>query len=116
MDIKFTRTIWADKELAKLCPGNNIARLGEILGSDDFVAQADTIIRVIQIMNEAYERKLHFEDNSHEINVVPTEYLENLSEEELMVLCNMAFAQFSEDGKTTVEAEPEKKEELPVSN
>lgn len=108
-ELNFERTIWADRQLCKLAPGNNIQRLGEVLGSDDFNVQIGAMISMIRIMNEAYERKAHFLDPSHEMNVVTEEELENLTEEELVELSNKAFADLIEDGKTTVEAEPEKK-------
>lgn len=114
-EIKFERTVWADRQLAKLCPGNNIQLLGEIVSGDDFDKQLDVIIKLIMILNEGYERKAHFLDKSHEINVISEEELESMSEAELMELCNLAFAQFGIDGEVTVEAEPEKKEKLPVS-
>ena len=114
-ELKFERTIWADRQLCKLAPGNNIQRLGEVLGSDDFDVQISAMMQMIRIMNEGYERKEHFIDPTHEMDVVTIEELENLSESELVELSNRAFADMIEDGKTTVEAEPEKKENLPES-
>lgn len=114
-ELKFERTIWADRQLCKLAPGNNIQRLGEVLGSDDFDVQISAMMQMIRIMNEGYERKAHFIDPTHEMDVVTIEELENLSESELVELSNRAFADLIEDGKTTVEAEQEKKESLPES-
>jgi hypothetical protein len=59
-------------------------------------------------LNESYERKAHFEDDSHEVNVITREELENLNEEELTLLVNKAFEAFGIDGETTVETVPEK--------
>ena len=115
-ELHFERTVWADRQLARLCPGNNIQRLGDVVDIEDFDAQMGGIISIIRIMNEAYERKAHFLDSSHEIDVITVEELENLTEDELMELCNLAFEKFGIDGQTTVEAEPEKKENLPESN
>ena len=115
-ELKFERTIWADRQLCKLAPGNNIQRLGEVLGSDDFDVQVGAMMNMIRILNEAYERKAHYTDTAHEMNVVTIEELENLTEEELVELSNKAFSDLIEDGKTTVEAEPGKKEKLPASN
>ena len=115
-ELKFERTIWADRQLCKLAPGNNISRLGEVLASDDFDVQISAMMQMIVIMNEGYERKAHFLDNSHEIDVVTIEELENLTEDELVALSNRAFGDLVEDGKTTVEAESEKKGNLPESN
>lgn len=114
-DLQFKRTVWADIQLAKLAPGNNMKRLGEVLGSDDSTVQFETMMKVIRIMNEGYERQAHFNDPTHEMDVVTMEELENLTEEELLELSNRAFADVVNDGKTTVEAEPEKKENLPES-
>lgn len=114
-ELKFKRTIWANIQLAKLAPGNNIQRLGEVLGSDDFTVQIGAMMSLIRIMNEGYERQAHFNDPTHEMDVITMEELENLTEEELVELSNRAFADLIEDGKTTVEAEQEKKESLPES-
>ena len=87
-----------------------------MLGSDDFDVQISAMMRMIVIMNEGYERKAHFLDPSHEMDVVTMEELENLTENELVELSNRAFADMMEDGKTTVEAESTKKANLPESN
>lgn len=108
MEIKFERTVWAERKLAKLCPNNDIKRIGELLTSDDFDQQMESIENMICIMSEAYERKAHFLDNSYEPNPVTKEYLENLTETELMELGNRAFGDFFEDGKTEIETEPKK--------
>ena len=109
-EIKFERTVWAEKHLAKLCPNNDIKRMGEIIQSDDFTVQVDAIMNMICIMNEAHERKAHFLDNSYEMHIVTVEELENLSDTELMELSTQAFASFSEDGETTIQTEPKKLE------
>lgn len=107
-EIKFERTVWAEKQLANLCPNHDIKRLGEILSDDDFIAQIDAIMDMIIIMNTAYERKAHFLDNTHEINVITKEELEIMTEQDLVELSNVAFADFLEDGKQAIEVEPKK--------
>lgn len=115
-ELQFRRTVWADRQLCKLAPGNNIQRLGEVLGSEDFDVQITAMMKIICIMNEGYERYTHFLDKSHVMDVVTVEELENLTEDELAILANKAFGVITEDGKTTVEAESGKKEDLPKSN
>lgn len=107
-NIKFERTVWAERQLAKMCPNNDIKKLGEVITSDDFDKQIEAIESMIIIMNEAHERKAHFLDNSYEINVITREELENMTESELMELSNIAFADFNADGKTEIETEPKK--------
>lgn len=107
-DIKFERTVWAERQLAKLCPNNDIKKLGDVLTSEDFDAQMKAIEDMIIIMNEAHERKAHFLDNSYQMNVVTREELECMTEVELMELSNKAFSDYMEDGKTEIDTEPKK--------
>ena len=107
-ELNFERTVWAERQLAKMCPNNDINRLEEVLSVDDFDQQMGAIERMIVIMNEAAERKAHFLDNSHEMDVVTIEYLDNLKETELMELSNLAFASFYEDAKGEIETTPKK--------
>ena len=90
-EINFERTVWAERKLAKLCPNNDIKRIGELLTSDDFDQQMEAIENMVCIMSEAYERKRHFLDNSYQMNVVTREELECMTELELMELSNKAL-------------------------
>ena len=109
--LNFERTVWADRQLAKLCPGNDIKRFSELMSTDDFVTQMDTLMKVIQIMNEGYERKAAFLDPNHPQDVITIEELENLTEEELIELSNLAFENFTKDAEQMVSVEPSKKKE-----
>lgn len=109
-EIKFERTVWAERQLAKLCPNNDISQIEILLTTDNFDKQIGLIIKMIVIMNEAYERKAHFLDNTHEMNVVTEEELEYLTERELLELSNKAFADFAEGAKTEIETTPKKDE------
>ena len=107
---QFERTVWANMQLAKLCPGKNLQKFDDVMNIEDTEKQLNTMIDIIQIMNKAHERKAKFYDPNHEENLVTTEELLNLGEEELGNLTLMALGQFKEDGKVTVEAEPKKDE------
>lgn len=107
-EIKFARTVWAERQLAKLCPNNDIKLLGQVITDDDFDRQIEALENMIIIMNEAHERKAHFKDPTHEMQVVTREELENITESELMELSNLAFADFNNDGKTEIITEPKK--------
>lgn len=107
-EIKFERTVWAEKQLANLCPNHDISRISEVFPEGDLVAQIDVTIKLICILNEAYERKAHFLDKAHEIDVITAEEIECMNEQELITLSNKAFEVFTEDGKGTIETEPKK--------
>ncbi len=104
----FERTVWANMELAKLCPGKNIQRIDDMLASSDTEEQFDTMINIIQIMNKAYIRKYSKLEPDKEYNAVTREELLDLDEEELANLALLAMGKFYEDGKVTVLAEPKK--------
>lgn len=107
-ELKFERTVWAERQLAKLCPNNDINKLGEILSTNDFDAQIGIIENMIVIMNEAAERKAHFLNHDHVVDVISIEELECLTENDLMELSNKAMSVFYDDGKPEIETTPKK--------
>ena len=110
-EIKFARTVAADIELAKLCPGNNIANLQKLIMGPDTPTVMKNIMKVIVILSESYENKRHFQEPDYEPNPVTIEELMYYTEDDLLKLSNIAFSSFEEDGKVSVEAESKKNEE-----
>jgi len=109
-ELKFERTVWAERKLAKLCPNNNIKLFGKVFDSEDTDKQFDAMEEIIIIMHMAYERKQKFLGNEFESIEVTKEMLDNLDEDELTALAMRAFKDFKQDGEVTVEAEPKKEE------
>ena len=109
-NLGFERTVWAERKLAKLCPGNNIKRFNEVLATEDTDAQFEAMETMILIMHEAYERKQKFFDPNYESKELSKEMLELLSETELANLTIRAFDSFKRDGEQTVEIEVIKNE------
>lgn len=116
-NIKFARTTWANIQLSKLCPGNEIGKLQELFETNDFAKQMESMIKIILILKEAYDRRAKFEDKDYEPYPLTEEMLENLDEDELSSLLNKAFETFGIDGETSVETKPKKsKKETSPSN
>lgn len=109
-ELKFERTVWAERQLAKMCPNNDIKQFNNMLNSDDTIKQFDLMEDMIIIMHQGYERKAKFLGEEFEPVEVTKEMLEMLNEEELSALAVRAFDDFKTDGKVTVEAEPKKEE------
>lgn len=107
-EIKMARTVWANMELAKICPGNDIKRIMEVLNDDDFTVQMNATLKIIMILNEAYERKEKLNDPNYEMNIITEDELLNTTEDELGTALNMALETFQKDGEQTVIAEPKK--------
>ena len=106
--IKFARTAWANIQLAKLCPNNDISQLQKIVDTKDFVKQMNTMLDIILILKESYDRKAKFEDPSFEPYELTKEHLEVLNEDELAELLNKAFEVFGIEGAVSVETTPKK--------
>ena len=109
-DYGYERTVWANMQLSKLCPGKNLMKFEDIMNIEDTEQQLNVMMDIIQIMNKAHERKAKFYDPNHVEKLVDREELLNLDEQILGNLTLTALGQFQEDGKVTVEAEPKKDE------
>lgn len=107
-EIKMARTVWANMELAKLSPGNDIKRIMEVLNSDDFTVQMNATVKIILILNEAFVRKEKANDPEAEKYLVTEDELFNATEDELGEALNFALETFKKDGEQTVIAEPKK--------
>lgn len=108
--IRFERTVWAERQLAKLCPNNNIQKFQEVLATEDTTKQFDALEDMILILHQAYERKMKFLGKKFEPIELTREILECFNEEDLANLATRAFADFKIDGEVTVDIEPTKKE------
>lgn len=109
-EYQFERTVWANMQLAKLCPGGNISNFTKLLEDEDTSKQLNSMIDVALILNEAAEKKACFLDSTHENKLLSRELLLNLDEETLSDICLTALGIFKEDGKISVDAEPKKEE------
>ena len=106
--IKFARTTWANIQLSKLCPNNDITRLAEITDGNDFAKQMDAMLNIILILKEAYDKKEKFNHPEFEPCPLSREALECMDENEIVVLLNKAMETFGVDGAVSVETTPTK--------
>lgn len=110
MGYHFERTVWANIQLAKMCPGQNIDKFDELLNEPDTVKQFDYFMDIIEIMNKAFERKAKRLDPEHEEKIITREELLDLDEDTLTNMVLTALGSFKEDGEVSVIAEPKKEE------
>lgn len=109
-DYKFERTVWADIQLAKLCPGNDIKRIEELLTCEDTEKQFNSMMDIITIMNEAHIRKAKKIDPEEDFKLISREELLDLDEDTFTKLTLIAMGKFEKDGEVSVIAEPKKDE------
>ena len=104
----FSLPVKAAADIARLCPGGDLKKLGEILNGDNFAVNLDVISKFIVAMSAAYEERKHFE-TGEEPNPLTLEEVQSLTMDELKNVQQAAFEAFNGDAKPTVEAEPLKK-------
>lgn len=107
-EIKLARTVWANMELAKICPGNDLGRIKEVLDTSDSLAQMQGILKIITILSEAYERKEKAQNPNYEPHPITEDELIEWTEDEIGAALNQALETFHKDGEQTVVAQPKK--------
>lgn len=109
-EIKFLRTVKATAELSKLCPNEDIEKLGEVMNGG--LAQAiEAEATIVHLLNEGYEMNKHFNDRSYKPNVLSVEEIMYLDEKEFVELVTEAWASMNNGAETTIEVEEPKKKE-----
>ena len=109
-EYKFERTVWANIQLAKMCPGENIEKFDELLSEPNTTKQFNYFMDIIEIMNQAHERKAKRLNPDYEEKLITREELLDLDEDTLTNMVLIALGKFKEDGEVTVVAEPKKDE------
>lgn len=109
-EYKFERTVWADIQLAKICPGNDIKKIDQLLTCDDTEKQFDSMMQIVQIMNQAYIRKAKRLNPEEDCIEITREILEDMDEDDFTKITLIAMGRFDKDGEVSVLAEPKKEE------
>ena len=107
---EFLLTVGGASEIAKFCPDNDIARIGEIF-DDNYAKSCDVIVKLIRILNSGYEQNKAYEVEGYVPDPITEEELMALPLTDLMQLQDVALTQFKADSKPEVELEEPKKEE-----
>lgn len=106
----FALTIWAQQQIAKLCPNGDIKRFNELFGGENLCAgDLDTVAKICVIMSEAYETKQTFLDLEYSRHPLTMEVVQSLEMDEFEQLVNEAIVSYMHDETPTVKTEPQKK-------
>lgn len=105
---RFKFTVNTAIEIAKICPDNNIERLGEVISGGDFTKTLPDICRFIIAMNHGYESAAKYEDPSHEIDVITMDELLNTEFEDIMKVLDAAMSVYENDSKREIKTEASK--------
>ena len=107
-EIKFLRTVKATSDIAKLCPEQDIERIGELF-SGVLPVTLETGAKLIHYLNEGYEMNKHFEDPSYEPKVISVDEIMYLDQDTFTELVQSAIHGMANGTETSVEVEKSKK-------
>lgn len=110
MNYGFARTVRANIELSKICPGHDLTKLGELFQGSDMGKQYEDTAKIILILNEAYEEKEKFNNPEYKGNPLTMKALMNMDDDVFNELSLQALEVYSGDSKQEVGAEPKKEE------
>lgn len=106
-EIGLAVTVGASVKLAKLCPGKDIKRLGELLDGD-LVDTIESLMQMAVIMSEAYEQRKAHQEDGYEPNPVTIDELESLDMDEIGELFTAVTEAVTRDRKQEVLVKPSK--------
>lgn len=104
-EIGLAVTVGASVKLAKLCPGKDLNRIGELLQG----SQADTLeslMGIACVLSEAYEVRKAHQEPGHKANPLTMEELESLDMDEISELFDLVTETLVGDRETQVNAKP----------
>ncbi len=109
-EIGFALTVGASVQIAKICPGNDIKRLTELLNKnkDDYIETVEIMNTIMKCMNGGFVAGEKLKGN--DAVRLTDEMLETLTTDEYQEMQKEALRLFKKDGKGEVNAEriPEK--------
>lgn len=110
-EIGFLLTVGASCEIAEMCPNGDMKRLGELMNPDKLADVQKVNAQIIHIMNKGYEEAQEFEQEGYKANPITVREMMTLSPAQFNALAKEAFTAFTTGTQTTVEVEPDKKNE-----
>ncbi len=104
----FLLTVGASAEIADLCPGGDLSRIGEVLDGN-YNKTLRTVAKIIAAMSRGYENNRKYEEPGYEPNPLTVDEIMSLPTNVLKQLESEALSKFSEDSETSVNVEETKK-------
>ena len=105
----FMLTVGASIEIAKMCPGGDLARIGEMFEHTNYADTLDFIIDFAVALNKGYSEHMAFESGGFDVRPLTAAELRALPPSALAELQREAMASFTSDAETSIEVKPEKK-------
>lgn len=107
-EIGFRRTVGANCEIAELCPNGDLTKIDEVLTGDNYAKSINLAAGAMLALNKWFEEAQCFDDPEHKKNPLTMAEIMMLEPEDFNALWADALKAWTEDAKTTVEAEAPK--------
>lgn len=104
-EIGFALTVGASIELARICPNNDITKIGDLFG-ENYLANMENIVKFITIMSKGFRDAEALE--GRKVDALTEEQVKALRPDELTTLMNEAMGSFRADGKGEIDADSKK--------
>lgn len=101
-EIQFLRTVKATCELAKLCPDQDIERVGELFNGT-MPTTVEIGAKIIHFLNEGFEMNKHYNDPTYQPQVISVDEIMYLTEKTYVALMKEAMASFGIGTETSIE-------------
>ena len=108
-EIKFLRTVKATSDLAKLCPNNDIGRIGEVFNEKNISSTLENGAKLIHYLNEGYEMNKHFNEPEYQPQILSVDEIMYLDDTTFQKLLDSAMKSRGAGAETTIEVEEPKK-------
>ena len=104
-EIGFALTVGASIELARMCPNNDIQRIGELFG-DTYLANMENIVKFLCIMSKGFKDAEWIE--GRKADALTEDMVKAMRPDELTELMTKAMDSFKVDSSGEIETETKK--------
>lgn len=112
-EVKFLRTITANCKIADLCPDGDMEKAGSLF-EGSYQKSQNTAAKFIVALNEGYEMNRKYSEAGYEPQIITTEELMCLSDEDFNKAFNEALDAYVGE-RATIETEPVKSKKKAVA-
>lgn len=102
-EVTFALTVGASAEIAKLCPGGDLRKVGEMLGESNYGQSVDFIAQFIEILSRWGAKMKKWEGENYD--TLSLDEILSLSPTEFSSLQMEAMSAFGNDGAGEIDAE-----------
>ena len=106
-EVTFALTVGASAEIAKLCPGGDLRKVGDMLGDANYGESVDFVAQFVEILSRWGAKMKKWEGENYD--TLSLDEILSLSPTDFTALQIEAMNAFGNDGASEIEAESDQK-------